>query len=192
MSRFTTLTSRVLVRLCQALLIALLFVPSDACAGEGDRLCYQDSTGWEVVLLGRVRDDEATRQLANLSRGSDIGKLAKLIVSERGDYLCFVIYPNGNRLVWKPRTTVVLEMKDGSRIESEGAYFIESPLQQTLYDAGKGAIPIDDDIASKEGGFAAFVRFPPGSVPSKPEGFKVYRMGILKSKPKAAMSAEGE
>jgi len=30
-------------------------------------------------------------------------------------------------------------------------------FQQTLYDAGEVAIPIDDGIASKEGGFAAFV-----------------------------------
>jgi hypothetical protein len=155
-------------------------------------LCYRDSTGWEVVLLGRVRDDEATRQLANVSRGSDIGKLAKLIVSERGVYLCFVIYPNGHRLVWKPQTTVVMEMEDGSRIESEGAYFIESPLQQTLYDAGRGAIPIDDRILTREGGFEVYVRFPRRSVPCKSEGFKVYRMGVRNLKPKAAMSAEGE
>ena len=191
MSRFTTLTGRVLVRLCQALLIALLFVPSDACAGKEDRLCYQDSTGWEVVLLGRLRDD-VTQQMVRLLRSSDMGKLAKAIVSNRGDYLGFVIYPNGNRLVWKPRTTVILEMKDGSRIESEGAYFTESPLQQTLYDAGRGAIPIDDHILTREGGFEVYVRFPLGKAQSVPQGFKVSGMGILKSKPKAATSAEGE
>jgi len=191
MSRFTTVASNVLVRLCQALLLALLFVPSDACAGKEDRLCYQDSTGWEVVLLGRVRDD-INQRLANLSRGSDMGKLAKLIASNPGVYLCFVIYPNGHRLVWKPQTTVVMEMEDGSLIESEGAYFIESPLEQTLYDAGKGAIPIDDGIASRKGGFAAYLKFPRRSVPCKPEGFKVYRMGVRNLKPKGATSREGE
>jgi hypothetical protein len=154
-------------------------------------LCYRDSTGWEVVLVGRLRDD-VTQQMVRLLRSSDMGKVAKVIVSNPGEYLGFVIYPNGNRLVWKPQTTVVLEMEDGSRIESEGAYFTESPLQQTLYDAGKGAIPIDDHILTREGGFEVYVRFPMGKAQSVPQGFKVSGMGVRNLKPKGAMSAEGE
>ena len=191
MSRFTAPASNILVRQWGALLIALLFVPSDASAGKEDRLCYQDSTGWEVVLVGRVRDD-VNQRMANLSRGSNMGKLAKAIVSNRGVYRCFVIYPNGDRLVWKPQTTVVLEMKDGSLIESEGAYFIESPLEQTLYDAGRGAIPIDDHILTREGGFEVYVRFPFGKAQSVPQGFKVSGMGVRNLKPRAAMSREDE
>ena len=191
MSRFTTVANNILVRLCQALLLAVVFVPSDVCAGKEDRLCYQDSTGWKVVLLGRLRDD-VTRRLANVSRGSDMGKVVKVIVSNPGVYRCFVIYPNGHRLVWKPQTTVVLEMEDGSRIESEGAYFTESPLQQTLYDAGKSVIPIDDHILTREGGFEVYVRFPPGKAQSVPQGFKISGMGVRNLKPNAAMSAEGE
>jgi len=191
MSRFTTPASNILVPLCQALLLALLFVPSDACAGKEDRLCYRDSTGWEVVLVGRLRDD-ITQRMVELLRGSDMGKLAKIIVSHPGVYRCFVIFPNGHPLVWKPQTTVVLEMEDGSQIDSEGAYFIESPLQQTVYDAGKGAIPIDDRILTREGGFEVYVRFPMGKAQSVPEGFKVYRMGVRNLKPKAATSKRDE
>jgi len=191
MSRFTSLVSNVGVLQWRILLLPLLLFPAWAGGAKTDLLCYQDSTGWEIVLEGRIREDKAL-EFSSIARGSDMGKLFKLVAAEPGDYLQFLIFPNGHSLVWKPQTSVVLELEDGSRIKQEAVYFIESPLQQTLYDAGKGAIPIEDGLASREGGFAVFVKFPWRSVRCKPEGFKVYRMGVRNLKPNAAMSAEGE
>jgi len=65
-------------------------------------------------------------------------------------------------------------------------------FQQALYDAGEVAIPINDGLASKEGGFAAFVGFFRGSVRFGPEGFEGSGMGVLNFRAKASRSKGGE
>jgi hypothetical protein len=182
---------KLLVALCLGAL-SLYFVPMEVVPANGDRFSYEDPVGWKVILNGRIREDKA-REITNMARGSDVGKLFKLVVSKPGDYLEFLIFPNGHSLIWTPKTIIVLELKeDGSQVKPEAVYFIESPLQQTLYDASKRAIPINHDIASKDRGFAVFVKFPWGSTRSKLGGFKVSNMLVVDPQAGATLVRGGE
>lgn len=169
-----------------ALVTVLVAVVWPASPKAGDKPSYTDPVhGWKLVLHAMVGTTSPNaKRLIFMAEKLGYAPAGKIVLIDHYDedheYYVFHLHPNGQNLLWKHDTEVILTQKNGSRVRSKGALFTESAQVCELWGPAdckeEGGVEITDWIAELEGGYMVYVRFPNGI--RGIESIEVVNMGL--------------